>query len=114
MDVSSGNEMPTTNSTNAKTQNQSSSSAPVRAEIDEFERSKVENYDLEKAIQDLDGIIQECSQMYHQLKQIKYGYLCRTYELYSSIDLPSVLMNACRQEVTQNVPQSKDVMNMDF
>lgn len=93
---------------------QATTTSAGKSEMDEFEKSKLENYDIDKAIQDLEDIIQESSQMYQQLKEIKYGYLSRTYELYSRIDLPTVLMNACRQDVIQSVPQAKNINNMDF
>lgn len=96
------------------TERDESKEQPEHADVGDLDRSKIDSYDIESAIRELELIIDDCSNMYQRLKQIKYEYLNRTYELYSRIDFPTVMMNACRKEVIQNVPDSKSINTLDF
>lgn len=83
-------------------------------EVGDLVKSKVETYNIETAVGELEKIINESSELYHDLKKVKFNYLVQTCELYSRIDLPSIMMETCRKEINQNVPKAKNINKMDF
>lgn len=77
-------------------------------------KNKVEEYDMDHAISDLSNIIHESADMYQQLKKIKFDYITQTCELFSRIDLPTMMMEHCRRDIAQNVPSAKSIAKVDF
>lgn len=74
----------------------------------------LDNYDMDSAIAELSNLIREASDMYQQLKQVKFDYLIQTCEVYARIDYPSMVMESCRREIQQMVPKAQDIDKMDF
>lgn len=78
------------------------------------EQMQNQELNLENALQELDAIVQASGDMYHKLKKIKFDYLIRTCELFSRIDMPSILMENVRKDVHQAVPTVKKINDMDI
>lgn len=83
-------------------------------DISETTKNKVDNYNFEAAISELSSVINATSEMYQQLKRVKFNYLVLTCDLHSRIDFPSIMMEACRKEVSTNVPKPKDIDKLNF
>jgi len=90
------------------------SSATNQREVSDALKSDVENYNLEAAISELTNIWTESADIYHQLKKAKFDYLVKTCELYSRIDFPSIMMEVCRKEVTQKIPNAKNIEKLEY
>lgn len=75
-------------------------------DLTDVEKKKVENYGIDEAINELHQIMDESSEMYYQLKKVKFDYIVQICELYSRIDFPSIMIEACRKEVTSSVPKA--------
>lgn len=67
---------------------------------------------IEAAINELDATIANLSDIYHQLKEVKYNYLVRTCELLGRIDFPSIMLEAVRKEIKQVTPSAKSIGKM--
>lgn len=78
-------------------------------EVTDVLRSKVENYNIDMAMDDLKKAIDTCANMMIELKQIKFEYLMQVCELYARIDLPSVMMDTCRKKIMQTIPSAKEI-----
>lgn len=82
-------------------------------EMTDVEKNKIENFDLDGAINELQQIMDESSEMYYQLKKVKFDYIVQICELYSRIDFPAIMVEACRKEVASNVPKASFI-NKEF
>lgn len=60
---------------------------------------------LEMAITDMKQTLENMSDMFQKLKKAKFDYLSLTCELYTKVDLPSIVMDNCDREVSELVPQ---------
>lgn len=77
-------------------------------------RTRIDSYDIDIAIKELNEMINHLSEMYHQLKKVKYNYLVQTCELFTRIDYPSIMLERCRQELGQVIPKPKDINEMSM
>lgn len=89
-------------------------SSNIPPPIDQQEDGQPAKFDTETAKKDLHEVIDSLSDMYYQLKKVKYDYLVHTCELYSRIDFPSIMMENARKEIKQSVPQAKEIEKMEF
>lgn len=71
-------------------------------------------FDIDTATEELSVIIDNISDMYHQLKKVKHNYLVHTNELFSRIDFPSLMMESAQREIKQGVPSTKALERMEF
>lgn len=71
-------------------------------------------FDVDTAIEELGLIIDSLSDMYYQLKKVKYDYLVHTSELFSRIDFPSLMMEDARREIKGKIPSAKTIEKMEF
>lgn len=85
----------------------------IPMEVSEADKNKVDNYNIENATVELDQIIDESAEMYNQLKKTKFNYLVKTCDLYSRIDFPSIMIEACRKKINHDVPKA-DVVEKGF
>lgn len=83
-------------------------------EIDDTMKDRVESYDIDAAIADLTNIIDRSSDLYYQLKKTKFEYLTQAFEMYSRIDLPSIMMIASNKNASEAIPKTKDIEEMKF
>lgn len=70
----------------------------------EIVKDKVEAYDMDAAINDLTEIITRSSEMFYELKKIKFEYLSQAFELYSRIDFPSLMMMKLEHSMSNGFP----------
>lgn len=75
----------------------------------ELVKNKVESYDLDNAISDLTNIINKSSEMFYELKKIKFEYLSQAFELYSRIDFPSLMMIKLEQSMSDELPLPRKI-----
>lgn len=83
-------------------------------EVSDALKNKVDNYNFDAAISELSSVIDAATEMYQQLKRIKFDYLVLTCDLHSRIDFPSIMMEAVRKEITSNIPSTKNIDNFNF
>lgn len=83
-------------------------------EISESMRSRADNYDMDAAIADLNDIINKSSEFYYQLKKMKFDYLTNAFDMYTKIDLPSVMMTTCQKNASESVPKVKDINDINI
>ena len=89
---------------------QTNESVQYSSSIDvEVIQNKVDEYDINSAIADLSEIINKSSEMYYELKKIKFEYLSQAFELYSRIDVPSLMMINLDQAIKNDVPKPTKV-----
>lgn len=67
---------------------------------------------IDDAITELNELVNNSADMYHQLKKIKFQYLEHTCALFSRIDFPSVMITSCRKDIEQALPKAQDFRNM--
>lgn len=87
---------------------QTSNTYPTSNEEEQF-KEKIGNYDIDGAISDLSEIVYKSSEMYCELKKLKFDYLSQAFELYSRIDFPSLMMIKFAQTVQEEVPSASKV-----
>lgn len=122
-------EDPTTNQSNEEVRNEpvkmqtsevqqnligESAPAMIDQEVVELVKTRVDSYDIDIAMKELNDMINHLSEMYHQLKKVKYNYLVQTCELFSRIDYPSIMLERCRQELGQVIPKPKDINGLSM
>lgn len=83
-------------------------------DISDAEKNKVESFDIDGAIKELNNILDDSAEMYHQLKKVKFEYLVQSCELYSRIDFPNIMIEACRRGITKKVPTAKMIEKSEF
>lgn len=87
---------------------------PRDQEVADLVKTRVDSYDMDGAVKELNEMINQLSEMYYQLKKVKYNYLVQTCELFARIDYPSIMLENCRQELGQVIPNPKDVNGMNM
>lgn len=83
-------------------------------EANDILKKTIDNYDMDAAIQDLEQTMNEASEMFIKLKQIKFEYLTQVCEIYARIDIPSVMMDTCHKSITEKIPSAKDIEKNEF
>lgn len=77
-------------------------------------KDRVEAFNVDGAIAELTGIIGETAEMIHKVKGIKFNYLTQVCEMYTRMDFPSIMMDACSKEVKQTVPDARTIRKLEY
>lgn len=83
-------------------------------EFTEALKTRVEKYDVEGAINELNQIINTTTDMFYRLKEIKFNYISQVSEMYTRVDFPSIMIDTCQKEVKQGVPSSKTIRRGEY
>jgi hypothetical protein len=71
------------------------------------EQSKSDMFDM--AIIDMEVIVEDMGALFQRLKKAKFDYLSLTCELYTKMDLPTVMMDTCDREFKELVPTKEQL-----
>lgn len=67
---------------------------------------------LDAAYSDMQEILEEMASMFQSLKKAKFDYLKMTCELYTKVDLPSIMMDNCDRDIKELLPAPDKLRNM--
>lgn len=90
-----------------------SSNNPTSYAQDEPDKQSRE-FNIDTAIEVISAIIDGVSDMYYDVKKVKYDYLLHTNELFNRIDFPSLMMESARKEINKGIPSAKSIEKMEI
>lgn len=69
--------------------------------LTEADKTRVESYDIEASIEQMEEIVKEATELYYNIKQLKFDYLTTVVDLYSKVDHPILFMDNFAKNVNQ-------------
>ena len=82
--------------------------------MDATEQDQSKSNMLDMAITDMKGVLEDMSDLFQKLKRAKFDYLSMTCELYTKVDLPSIMMDNCDRDVKDLVPTPDNIRKTKF
>lgn len=79
------------------------------------EQNKTDRSDkLDTAIIEMGSILDDLSDMFQRIKKVKFEYLMKTCDIYTKVDLPSLMMDSCEKDFKELVPTPERIRKMNF